>query len=152
MSSTWVVKEWCQTGGVGKSNGRQVIIPRLWQWGSWWLEGRPLRRWPKVSQFPLSMQAPLHTVTKRTGSNALSVQVTGKIVKSKNRDSLISRFLRYRRRQLGWHPLWLELRTYRGVLDEAVVAPDTSSAAGRALDSSEETSCFEGALSSAREW
>lgn len=37
----------------------------------------------------------------------------------------------------------------RGVLDEAVVAPDTSSAAGRALDSSEETSCFEGALSSA---
>lgn len=39
------------------------------------------------------------------------------------------------------------------MLEEAAIAPDTSSAAGRDLDSSsEETSCFEGALSSAREW
>lgn len=44
-----------------------------------------------------------------------------------------------------------EWRTYTGVLEEAAVAPDTSSAAGRALDSpSEETSCFAGALSSAK--
>ena len=46
----------------------------------------------------------------------------------------------------------IERITYKGVLDEAAVAPDTPSAAERALDSSsEETSCFEGALSSARE-
>lgn len=37
------------------------------------------------------------------------------------------------------------------MLEEAAVTPDTSSAAGRALDSpSEETSCFVGALSSAK--
>lgn len=158
MHSTWVVKECGQAGGVRKSNGRQVIIPGLRQCRSWWLEGRPFRRWPEESQFPLSMQAPLHTVTKRTCSNVLSVRSQTKLFKKINVEI---QFLVLHEQLCGMkttrerkkYPLEAEWKTYTGVLEEAAVAPDTSSAAGRALDSSsEETSCFEGALSSAVKW
>ena len=71
LGLTWIIKECCQTRGVRKSNGRQIIISRRWQWGIWQLEVWPLRERPKVSQFPLSMQAALHTVAKRTGMNSL---------------------------------------------------------------------------------
>lgn len=45
----------------------------------------------------------------------------------------------------------LNENTYTGVLEEAAVVSDTSSAAGRVVSSSDETSFSEGALSSATE-
>lgn len=48
-------------------------------------------------------------------------------------------------------PLLSKLITYTGILAEAVVTTDMSSTAGRALhSSSDETGCFAGALSSAK--
>lgn len=136
---TWIIKQCCQTGSVRKSNGRQVIVPWLRQWRCWWLEGLPLRGWSEVSEFPLAVQTPLHTVTKCTGLNTFSARFQS----NANNINILEQ-----QNNKTWSVKWNN-KTYTCVLEVAAVAPDTSSVAEGDLDSSQETSGFAGALSSA---